>query len=201
MESQQRKITQICAFIDVEGFVFGENFHIREFFLISADREIHCEIDPALPPARNNNYPQYIRKQLYQQSTKHGLKAQPDRPLLINSSQIVAILKTAHTLLATEEKPIFAFQNKNLANICDRLRIPYTIFLKSDIQVQHTACDLHKKSYNKGPGELNCAEARGRSFWKWHQENSKEAPITLLVNGVTKMKLSTLPTGQVMDWE
>jgi len=177
---------KICAVVDCQGFTFPDRFIGRELAVVSEYISQCQEIDPQLKWQDLTAEEKSIV--LYSTSERHGLHHYPFNSrnfcYLPYSSEMGSIIKLWHEMIATEEKPLFAYKNHQLGKIlldnnipCLDLDQPEYKFPKyADLQNRfgdNYLCAYHKR--RKGTdARLICAYRKAAHIFREVNESVKQ---------------------------
>ena len=170
---------KICAVIDVQGFQFRDRFVPREVAIVS-DFISQCqELNPKMNWKELSDEDQAVV--LHSTKFKHGLHYCPFNPIqhsfLYSSNEIGKIISQWYNMVATEDKPFFAFKNQQMGKILNEMGIP-TFDLDSpelnlpnykDIQEKYGdtyLCSYHKKPMRNSNIKLTCAYRKANHLYR-----------------------------------
>jgi hypothetical protein len=183
-------MNEICAIVDIQGFNFKDRFVARELAICS-DVITQCqELNPkiywrSLTPEE---------QELIKHTTKfvNGLYYAPFNPVehafLPHSDDVGVLLKSYYDLIASPEKPKFAFKNQFLKPILEKENIPYidlddlqynipSINTIENIFGNNYACGYHKKPPRDGSNiAYRCAYRKTNHLWRYlkNKENTEQ---------------------------
>ena len=176
-------MANICAIIDVQGFNFKDRFVAREVAIVS-DYISQCqELNPRMKWRSLSDEDQGV----IMHSTKfiHGLHYCPFNPVehsfIYASEEINKIITHWYSMIATEEKPFFAYKNHQMGKILKDLDIlsvnldePIWGFpAYKEIQSKYGdsyLCSYHKKPMKNSNIKLICAYRKANHLFRYLKE-------------------------------
>ena len=182
-------MSNICAVIDVQGFNFKDRFVPREIAIVS-DELSQCQ---ELNPRMNWRTLSDDDKGVVLHSTKfiHGLHYCPFNPVehafLYTSDEINKIINQWYVMIASEEKPLFAYKNQQMGRILTSLNIPCisldqpNLMFPSYREIQakygdNYLCSYHKKPPRGANNKLICAYRKANHLYRQLKELIGESP-------------------------
>jgi len=163
--------TNICAFVDAQGFYINGKFVVRECAIVSEKLQLCQEFNPNF---KWNDLSDADKSNVKYCTKYHGLTLNPkDLYLIPNSNKIEDYLKSFYTLLATDEKPYFAVKNDQFKQLLIDFNIPHCDLNKRNIpaikQLERDfrttwICSHHMLSRNR---YFKCAYRKCLIIWKY----------------------------------
>jgi hypothetical protein len=180
---------KVCAIVDAQGFNFEDRFVARELAICSDGGLTLCQ---ELNPHMDFKSLSPSEKDTVIHSTKfiHGLFYCPfnhvEHAFLPHSNDIGPLLKLYYNMIATTDKPLFAFKNKSLKAILNEQEIP-SLDLDDpnckfpslqDIENafgDRYACGYHKKPPRDGRNiAYRCAYRKCANIWRYIKQQLQD---------------------------
>ena len=191
-DSNESSLPLICAIIDLQGFFVEKKFFPRIITVNDGNCVKDYEFDPLLPSlsAKDEKTVNFLQYKFHGYS-KSG--PAPDTPgnFSFLPRQLVPVLKTIYTSVASQDKPYFGVANNHLASILKEELIPFVdLTVGSGSAPSHKQLDLKykcdwicSKHIKSSTAKFICSKRKVTNLWKWLQESNH---INVLVNKMIK---------------
>ena len=173
---------QVCAVIDSQGFFIHKKFYPRELSIVNNEYKLCFEIVPNISLDNRINYLGHFNKQTQE---LHGIPI--NRVIRSECKSVISILKFRQFIeeiylrLRTDEKPLFAVKNQQMAVLLKEFEIPFLNLEKESVggEICPTLsafdsfgvsiyCPLHAKVMPKKNNQKHrCALRKSKAIWDW----------------------------------
>ena len=178
-DCDEQSLTMVCAAVDVQGFDVKKVFYPRILTVASCNGLCDFEFKPELPSLS----PKDQRTVNFLQNKYHGYSSFGPVSLheigVFKSNDLITVLKAAHNLLSSQEKPYFGVANNHLAKILRNNSIPFVDLTKGQTSApSHKKLDIKYKTNWTCTKHLPsiysssfvCSKRKVSNLWQWLQE-------------------------------
>lgn len=184
------RLKNVCAVIDMQGYLIGGKFFPREIAVCNKEVEISLEIDISLKRENISKFKDLINYR-FQKYIVHGIPLESTRAKLglkvQKSEKLEMVVTYLYNKVKTIEKGVLACKNNQVSEVLERLGIPHINLRHLPIEGEICPkmkeldmkigkglvwfCPLHTclPTTREGRDKMRCALRKSQYIWVWIQ--------------------------------